>query len=132
MERFESHINKTHSCWLWTGAKNAGGYGYYRANGKTYKAHRYAYELYRSEIPEGLVVDHLCKVRDCVNPEHLEPVTQKENLYRGDTIAAISRAKTHCKYGHEFTVKNTIIKTNGSRNCRTCVNLLKRKYRLKV
>lgn len=126
---FEKHIEKTHSCWLWTGSQDGRGYGLFFDGVKPVRAHRYSYMVYKSEIPQGLVIDHLCRVRNCVNPEHLEAVTQKENLYRGDTIAATNRAKSFCKNGHEFTAANTITRKNGTRNCRTCINLLKKKYR---
>lgn len=129
MDRFLSHVNKTDSCWLWTASKDSRGYGYFYSGNKNVKAHRASYQFFVGEIPANMVIDHLCKNPSCVNPKHIEAVTQAENLYRGDTLAAINRAKTHCKNGHEFTQANTITRKNGTRNCRTCINLLKKKYR---
>lgn len=99
-ERFERlyEPEPNSGCWLWKGA-TACGYGYFRHR----PAHRFAYELYRGPIPEGLQLDHLCRVRSCVNPSHLEAVTQGVNLHRGETIAARNAAKTHCPKGHEYT-----------------------------
>jgi hypothetical protein len=78
---FWERVEKTGGCWLWTGSRNGGGYGNYGGKG----AHRYAYELLKAPIPPGLVIDHLCRVRHCVNPDHMEPVTQSVNCRRGDT-----------------------------------------------
>lgn len=78
-----------------------------RVDGKLYHAHRLAYEIFREPIPNGLVIDHLCKKHDCVNPDHLEPVTNKINILRGTGITAIAALKTHCYLGHEFTTENT-------------------------
>ena len=83
LERFFNKVNKTDTCWLWTSAKNIDGYGIFRINGKNILSHRLSYELYIGKIPEGLQIDHLCRVRDCVNPDHLDPVTQAENIRRG-------------------------------------------------
>jgi len=111
-------------CWLWTGAVNEGGYGtinHPRRGGKF--AHRVAFAHWRGPIPAGMDLDHLCRVRCCVNPEHLEPVTRQENIRRGrvgEATAERQRGRTHCKRGHEFTPANTIIRKNGVRNCRAC------------
>lgn len=91
-------------------------------------AHRVAYEWSIGPIPEGMVIDHLCRNRQCVNPSHLEVVTNVENVMRGYSIWAINARKTHCKRGHEFTPENTI-ERNGTRACRTCRTLLKRARR---
>lgn len=122
-------------CWLWAGLVSSSGYGIYlvKIDGKwrQRKAHRLLYELERGEIPEGLVIDHLCRVRQCVNPEHLEPVTIGENLMRGEGLQARNRRKTHCVNGHGYTPENTIFRKheNNGRRCRTCNNITVKKYR---
>ena len=81
-ERFWSHVDITEDCWLWTASTNFG-YGQFYAHKRNYRPHRYAYELLVGEVPDGLVLDHLCRVRHCVNPAHLEPVTHRTNINRG-------------------------------------------------
>ena len=120
MDKFWSRVSKTETCWLWMGAKLPVGYG--RFSGAEY-SHRKAWELLRGPIPAGLTVDHLCKVKSCCNPDHMEIVSRGENAIRGGGIAASARirlAKTHCIYGHEYTPENTGTKPNGSRQCLTC------------
>lgn len=112
LERFyEPEPNS--GCWIWFG-NTAEGYGYIAGRG----AHRIAYELYRGPIPAGLQIDHLCRVRSCVNPAHMEPVTIRENLRRGQTIAAANAAKERCPKGHEFT----FYRQRGTRYCQPCRN----------
>jgi hypothetical protein len=89
-------------CWLWTGAISQHGYGRFYFRGKAEAAHRASYILYRSEIPEGLEIDHLCRTRNCVNPDHLEPVTPKVNRLRGYGWAGIHSRRTHCPKGHQL------------------------------
>lgn len=115
-EKFWQRVEKGDDCWLWTGALKPTGYGTLSVSRKTYQAHRIAYELLVAPIPEGLQLDHLCRVRNCVNPEHLEPVTQTENIRRGQQ----GHGRTHCVHGHEYTPENTIVRKNGWRMCRTC------------
>ena len=109
------------ACWEWVGY-GSDGYGHAWYEGKKWTAHRLMWTVLVGEIPEGLQVDHLCRNRRCVNPDHLEPVTQQENIRRGMTGKLNHRntAKTHCKRGHEFTPDNTYIRPNGARNCRAC------------
>ena len=85
-QRFWAKVNKTDTCWLWTASKNWGGYGSFRVNKKKVTAHRYSYEIYKGKIPNGLQLDHLCRNRACVNPEHHEPVTNRENVVRGKIV----------------------------------------------
>ena len=85
LERLEKYIEKTDDCWLWTGAKQKG-YGAVQYRGRLHRAHRAVYTELVGEIPDGLVLDHLCRVPACVRPEHLEPVTQRENLRRGVNV----------------------------------------------
>jgi hypothetical protein len=117
--RFWKKVDKTKGCWLWTGATNSDGYGKITIQPRTgIPAHRVAYELFVGPIPAGLQIDHLCRVRNCVNPAHLEPVTPAENMAR--SVAA----RTTCKRGHEFTAENTYSRRNAkggiSRTCKTC------------
>ncbi len=107
-------------CWLWTASTHAG-YGCIGdENNKVVSAHRVAYELLVGSIPEGLHLDHLCRVPLCVNPSHLEPVTPRENLMRGVSFSADNAKKTHCVNGHEFTPENTRPRLQGGRACRAC------------
>ena len=110
-------------CWIWTGSTNAAGYGLLTLD-RQRQAHRVSYELHMGPIPEGAHLDHLCRVRCCVNPAHLQPVTCKENIRRGLTGAtarAAQLAKTHCKNGHERTAENTYLHKDGRKYCRVCV-----------
>lgn len=118
-ERFWKRVRKTDACWEWTGAHTGGGYGATYKSGRQVVAHRIAYELLVGPIPEGLQLDHLCRNRGCVNPAHLEPVSQRVNLLRGDTVVARHAAKTHCDAGHPFDLFNTYW-WHGARHCRAC------------
>jgi hypothetical protein len=105
-------------CWLWIGSLNKDGYGTY--NGFT--AHNFMFRRAGREIPEGLELDHLCRVRCCVNPDHLEAVTHKVNVLRGISPAAFHAKKTHCVHGHSFTNAYVTRGTGGRlrRECREC------------
>lgn len=112
-------------CWLWSGQRYPNGYGYFRAGGKRTGAHRVAYEAVHGLIADGLHLDHLCRVVACVNPSHLEAVTQRVNTLRGTGCAARNAVKTHCNHGHEFTRENTYTSPAG-RHCKTCRRAAKR------
>lgn len=122
LERWLRRVNKTDTCWLWTGIVRADGYGSFTyARPKKMVAHKWGYEQLIGPVPLDLQLDHLCRVRNCVNPAHLEPVTQTENVRRGVSPSAQNFRKTHCKRGHEFTPENTYVWSGqAGRNCRTC------------
>lgn len=111
-----SKVNKTETCWLWTGPLNAKGYGCAYYNGKCMSAHRAVYFILVGIISDGLEFDHKCRVRNCVNPEHLEPVTHTVNLKRSPFRGG---KKFICKRGHVFTTKNTRMQ-NGTKVCLIC------------
>jgi len=99
---------------------SANGYGKVNIDGKAKLAHRVVYEALVGPIPEGLQLDHLCRNRACVNPAHLEPVTQRVNILRGTGTAAVHAAKTHCINGHPFDEANTYLYQGNKRMCRRC------------
>ena len=132
-DRFWPKVNKTDGCWLWTGAI-VSGYGQFRFMGRVVYAHRYTYETMVSEIPDGLQIDHLCRIRNCVNPSHLEVVTCRENLLRGEGVAAINARKTHCPKGHRLAGMNLDVGRlkRGERLCRICRNGNARRWRMRT
>jgi len=121
-DRLWARVERTDGCWTWAeGTKTKGGYGLLKVDGRMHLAHRVAYRLLVGEIPDGLELDHLCRNRACVRPDHLEPVTRQENVLRGEGTAAINARKTHCKRGHPLSGENLLIVNRGTaRACRTC------------
>ena len=111
-------------CWVWMGLVCSEGYARFKLNCKGQNGHRAMYVALRGPIAKDLTVDHLCRVRCCVNPAHMELVTIQENCHRQER-------KTHRKHGHAFTDDNTFLDTNGCRNCRTCRLNRLRRWRLK-
>jgi len=121
-DRFWAKVDFTDTCWLWMGSKNGNGYGFIsRRPLPRVSAHRFAYEMVKGPIPEGKEIDHLCRVRHCVKPSHLEAVDHKTNVYRGETLGAYHGNKTHCINGHPFNAANTYYRRKGGRDCRVCL-----------
>lgn len=118
-------------CIEWVGARSPDGYGRIAVNRVAVGAHRVAYELVHGAIPDDLVVDHLCRNRSCINPEHLELVTNRENILRGDGLAAQNARKTHCINGHPLTPEN-IYGYDGSRECRLCARARARRQKARM
>lgn len=131
-KRFWGKVEKTKGCWIWKGGLSQG-YGRLqigsRKDGSRRKvlAHRIAYELMIGDIPKGKELDHLCRNRACVRPEHLEPVIKKINILRGIGMGAQNAQKKFCKHGHEFTKDNTYFLKRG-RECKKCHKAWQKKY----
>lgn len=113
-------------CWIWTGGTTDQGYGLFWL-GTSVLAHRFAYELIVGPIPDGLELDHLCRVTACVRPLHLDPVTPRENVHRSDSPMGINARLERCRKGHEFTGA-----WRGRRTCRTCATERQRAHRARA
>ena len=116
-------VEKTSTCWIWRGSRHPGGYGQLgrlTATGRTELAHRLVYTLLVGPIPDGLTLDHICRNRLCVNPDHLEVVTPGVNVLRGIGLSAVNARKVRCKRGHPFDSANTRVNGRGERQCRAC------------
>ena len=140
-ERFWAKVNKNGPapeyklelgpCWLWTrGTKE--GYGAFHLDGKICSAHILAYRWLVGEVPDGCELDHLCRVRRCCRPDHLEPVSHLINVHRGISPWAVNAAKTHCPQGHEYNDENTYISPDGERTCRICARERTREWMRKT
>ncbi len=116
---FWSKVDITPTCWNWTGALDEKGYGIFNFLKKTTRTHRYSYEQSKGKIPNGLQIDHLCRNRKCINPDHLETVTSRENQRRSPLT---NMNKTHCPQGHEYSKENTYHTSDKRRQCKTCIN----------
>ena len=133
LESFWDRVQKGDDCWTWTGEILVTGYGHLASRlspvaSGSHLAHRVSYELAVGPIPAGMHLDHLCRNRCCVRPDHLEPVTAKENTARG--LHGVLR--THCKYGHELTPENTQYdRRRNCRRCRTCARVWDRRAKAK-
>lgn len=134
-ERFWARVDASGDCWVWTASCDHKGYGQFSPGGgvKTQRAHRWAWEHLVGPIPDRMVIDHLCRVRRCVNPDHLRITTSGENTACSPiALAAVAARKTHCTNGHQYTPENTYLTRlksgNTGRSCRQChIDLMKRK-----
>lgn len=124
--RFWAKVDKTGHCWIWQAAPSSSGYGTFKVHGRTEQAHRFAYELLVDQIPFGLTIDHICRVRMCVNPDHMEVVTLRENLMRGNSPSSVHARKETCPNGHLY---NRTDPNSGARLCQPCRTEYMRSYR---
>jgi hypothetical protein len=114
-------IDQETGCLLWTGGTAKFGYGRVSVNGYPQHVHQVMYEMFVGPVPDGLELDHLCRVPRCASPAHLEAVTHKVNMLRSQTPAAANATKTHCDRGHEYDLLNTYFAPGtGHRQCRAC------------
>lgn len=125
--RFWEKVQKTDECWFWTAAKDEAGYGRFWMTGKLRRAHKASYEAVFGLVPADLILDHLCRHTDCVNPFHLDPTTSEENTRRGHSLIAGHAAKTVCKRGHLFDEENTYQIPGGGRKCKICQLMVQRR-----
>lgn len=128
-ERFWRKVEQVESgCWLWTASTRRRGYGQFWWGERVRCSHIVPFEVEYGSIPEGLELDHLCRTPLCCNPAHLEAVTHRENLLRGETLTAAHARRTHCARGHEFAGENLVHRKDGTRMCRECNRIDSRRH----
>lgn len=128
--RFWDRVERTEGCWIWCGPVHRSGYGRcYFAQGWTRYAHRVAYLLAVGPVAADLELDHLCRNRRCVNPDHLELVSHRQNILRGLAPSAVNARRTSCVAGHPFDARNTYVYRDGTRQCRRCRARRQREYK---
>lgn len=120
VERMLRNVDQSGDCWIWTGLIGHNGYGKTKIKFRTLLAHRAFYEHYKGAIPDGFQVDHLCAMRNCVNPDHLEAVPPHINNARSESPSALNRMKDDCKRGHPLSGDNLFVNNRGQRICRIC------------
>ena len=132
-DRFWAKVNRVDaSCWDWLASRTPKGYGHLSVNGRLVSAHRAVWILCRGPIPEGFEIDHICRNRGCVRPEHLQVVPPGFNVRQGvEEHVRRKRAQTHCIHGHPLDSENTYVTKDKRRKCRTCVKLMMRRLRAK-
>lgn len=128
---FWDRVIKTDGCWVWGRGLTGAGYGEFQVGGRVFLTHRYAYELVNGPIPQGLELDHLCRNRRCVRPDHLEAVTPRVNQHRGEGFSGVNHRKTHCVNGHLLAGPNLQVQQTGlrvgRRRCAACHRERRRK-----
>lgn len=129
IDRFLSQVDRTDDCWIWTGTLLHNGYGQFGVDGGYVLAHRWSYEYFNGIIPDGHDCHHRCYNRSCVNPNHLTPLTNKDNVLDGNGPTAINARKTHCIRGHQLDGYNLVVSKDGNRRCRQCIKDGKRRRR---
>lgn len=122
-------VNPETQCWEWQGYRMPAGHGRFRAEGRKVLVHVWVYARLVGPIPDGLELDHLCRVPFCCNPDHLEAVTHRENVLRGVGAGALNAAKVECPKGHPYSPDNTYVDSLGRRVCRACRAAWQRRYR---
>ena len=128
-DRLMAKVSDTENCWTWVGSKHPAGYGQMWNGVRVEQAHRISFRIFNGEIPAGFEIDHICRNRGCVNPDHLRAVTHRENMRASDALMGVNARKTSCKRGHPLAGDNLFVSVQGARQCRECLRMHARNAR---